>query len=290
MAAGTVYVNGVLRNVDDAKVSVLDRGFLYGDAVYETLRIYSGVPFKLTEHLSRLQASAQTLFLTIPFDNEKIQEIVGATIRASGLMDAMMRIMVTRGQSGFGLDLAAAKKSELIVMVLPLPHFAADIYLHGIKVISVEGFRRGGVVTPLAKVTASLGQMLALHEAKIKNADDAILLNEAGFVAEGTTSNLFAWINGCWHTPSVDSGILAGITRQTLLAAAQRVGLRVVERMFSLDELQAAKEIFLCSSVREIVGVVSLNGHVVGQGHVGSQTRQMQILLQRETRDASQVQ
>ncbi len=262
--SGKVLIGGVVKDARDAAIPVLDRGFLYGDAAVETLRVYGGEPFLLERHLGRLRATCARLRLSLPEDDAALAAAARRTLAAAGLAEAVLRLVVTRGQGGFGLDPAGASRPELVVMVLALPPAAAPLRA---AVVSQRRLIRGGL-DPAAKTANMLLSVLALAEAKERGANEAILLNERGEVAEASAANLFVWLDGSWCTPPRDAGILPGLTREVLLEAGRREGWAMAERVVRPEELARAAAIVATSSVREVVPVVAVDGAPIAGGEV----------------------
>jgi branched-chain amino acid aminotransferase len=259
---GKVLARGVLHDPHEPVVTALDRGFLYGDAVFETLRVYRRAPFRFDAHLGRLRSSAERIGMTLPWSDAALRGDVGKTLEAAELDDAVLRIVVTRGAGALGLDPAGAKEPELVVMALPLPLPAKGA---GPRAVIVTQRRptQGGV-DPLAKTSAYLLGVLATAEARRRGAEEAILLNERGEVAEAASANVFALIDGVWCTPPDTAGILLGITRDTLLTACRRHHVPVLECSMTPADLGRAAGIVLTSSVREVVRVTALDGASLG--------------------------
>lgn len=264
-------MNGKLTAAGEAVISALDRGLLYGDGVFETIRVYAGKPFMLDAHLARMADGCSVISLPPP-DAEEIERGVRQVLSANGLSDAYLRITVTRGRTGGLWHDLACSSSTVVIMAKPLipPHFGDGLHLIVSKLRSDEQ-------SPLTRIkqTGILWKILARAEAKREGADDAILLNTQGRVAEATSSNVFWMRDGKLFTPSLDSGILAGITRSVVIALAREHGTAVVEGEFALDELSAADEAFLTSSISEIVSIRSLDGKEFKLRSPGPMARQI---------------
>jgi branched-chain amino acid aminotransferase len=282
---GKVFISGGIVEPSEARISIFDRGFLYGDSVFETLRVYGGVPFKLAEHLERFAASGELVGFTLPWSASEIARAARKTLAAARLQDAYMRIIATRGAGVLGLDPALATDPQLIVLVLELPELPAQMYERGrsASLVSVlRGDRR--VVDPKAKTGNYLNSVLAMREARSHGADEAIMLAPDGRVAEASAANVFARIDEVWCTPPLDVGILGGITRRTILDLCARERMAAQERVLWPADLQRANEIFLCASVRELVPVVTLDGKAVGDGVVGPTSKRLRALYAAEVR------
>jgi len=267
----------------EAKVSVFDRGFLYGDSVYEVVRTYGLVPFEVEPHLRRLGGSARRTGIEVPWDEARLEAEVARTVQASRGGDApspgaapwnvgerQARIVVTRGAGEMGLDPSLAAGPTVVVMVLPLqgpPHAA---YEAGVAVWPV-GDRRAG--DPSAKTGEHLFQVMAVGEARAHGAHEALLVDRAGNVTEGASSNVFAVRGGALVTPPLAARILEGVTRALVLVLAREAGLEIRERPLSLRALEEADEAFITSTVREVLPVVRVAERTVGEGRPGPVTR-----------------
>ncbi len=273
-----VYISGQIVEPEFAKVSVFDRGFLYGDSVYETLGTVNGRLFALEEHLDRLARSAHSVGMSLP-SRENIVAAVRATVAAAGNPESRVRIVVTRGvgQSG-NLDPMSAQDPQLIVIVQPLNAPAPELYESGVAVEIVSITRNHpGALDPSVKSGNYLNNVLAVGQARARRpgVHEAILCSPDGFVAEGATSNVFAVAGGVLLTPALSVGILAGITRGKVLALARAEGLPCVETRFSPDDLRGADEAFVTSAARGILPVTQIDGAPVGAGLPGPVTRKL---------------
>ncbi len=265
-----VSLDGRVARPEDARVSVYDRGFLYADAVFETLRTYDGVPCALGAHMARLGRSAERLRITLPGGVEGVRAHVLAAFAAARegeADDGYARVVLTRGEAPLGLDIELARAPSLVIFVEPLP--PPPPYDVGIRAITAATLRAAdGTPAAGAKVTSYLAALLALADAKARGAQEAILLDRDGRVVEGTTSNVFVVKGGQIRTPGADVGLLLGITRALVMEAAP------VEIATLLPaDLYAADEVFVTSSIREVVPVVDVDGHRVGGGRPGPVTR-----------------
>jgi branched-chain amino acid aminotransferase len=265
-----VSIDGRLSTPEEATISVYDRGFLYGDAVFETLRTYDGVVFALAEHVARLARSAARIKMRLHMGEAATCARVEAALaagRESPTDDGYARVVLTRGSAPLGLDLDLASAPRLVVLVEPLPPPLP--YDRGIRAVTVATLRAvDGTSAAGAKITNYLAAMLALAEAKAQGAQEALLLDAKGRVVEGTTSNVFAVRGGVIRTPPEDVGLLMGITRAHVLASvsAELAELRP-------EDLYAADEVFITSTIREVVGVTAVDGRTIGAGVVGPETR-----------------
>ncbi len=279
---GTVVsINGKVLPPEQAFVSVFDHGFLFGDSVYEVVRTRRGVPVTLDEHLRRLEGSGRQIYFELPWPREDLKERVREANRAAGNAESYFRIMATRGTGEISLLPDSCREPLLIVIVKPLPVPPPSVARDGLKVALVARPRNDRrALDPGAKTGNYLNNALALMEARRTGAEDAILLNPAGLLAEATTSNVFLVRGGRVRTPALDSGILAGITRELLLGEMRRAGLEVSEGEVPPSALAEAEEVFLTSTVRGVAPVTSVDGTPVGDGKPGPVTRRVAALYE----------
>jgi branched-chain amino acid aminotransferase len=263
-----LWINGELVDADGACLSPADHGFLVGDGVFETLRCYAGTPFALTHHIERLEAGARALGLNAP-GADALQSAAHAVIEANGLRDARMRITLTSGPGPPGL-LRGEREPTVVVAAGPLTPWPPT------AAATVSRFRRNED-SPLAGVkTISLAEsVMALAEARAAGADEGILLNGRGNVCEATTANVFVVRGEHVSTPSLESGCLAGITRECVLGLCGALGLKAEEMEIPAAALLEANELFLTSSTREVQPLVELDGRAVGDGGPGAVTRRL---------------
>ncbi|HEX6272569.1 MAG TPA: aminotransferase class IV [Polyangiaceae bacterium] len=276
-----VSLDGKIVGPEDARVSVFDRGFLYGDSVFEALRTYGGVPFALREHLERLERSAQRALITMPVKLDVFRAEIHAVLAAAKNPESYVRLLVTRGRgSALGLDPGLALKPLRVVLVMehkPLPN---SMYERGVGVVTYRT-QRVADSTPAsgAKLSNYMVAVLAMDEARRAGAEEAIVLDADGRVVEGTTSNVFYVKDGVLVTPPEEAGILMGITREKILGLARRAGIAVQEKNFFPTDLVAADEAFISSSIRELAPVVTVDGKPIGKGKPGDMTLKLLALL-----------
>lgn len=267
---GQVYVNGRIVPADEATVSALDRGLLHGDGVFETIRVYGGKPFMLDAHLRRMADGCSAIEVAPP-DPAEIKNGVRQVLEANDLSDAYLRITATRGPTGrLWYDL---EHSAPTIVIIAKPLVPKD-FGEGLRLV-VSGFR-SDERSPLSRIkqTGILWKILARTEARRAGADDALLLNTQDRIAEATSANIFWARDGALYTPSLDCGILPGITRALVIEIAREQGISVTERKFTLDELRTADEAFLTSSTWELAPIRSL-GDVPFGGAPGLITRSL---------------
>jgi branched-chain amino acid aminotransferase len=273
-AGRIVAIDGMHFAPEDARVSVYDRGFLYGDAVFEVLRTYGGVPYALDEHLQRLRGSAERVALALPVDLATLRGEVERALAAGGSEESYVRIVITRGSGPLSLDPDVARDPLRVIMIEPVNPPRREAYVQGIAAVTVPTRRAvDDTAAAGAKVANYLPNLLALREAKSRGAQEALIVDAAGRVVEGASSNVFAVTTGRLTTPPESAGILAGITRRGILDAAARLGLGVDQRELWPGDLYAADEVFITSSIREVLPVVRVDGKAIGPGSPGVVTR-----------------
>ena len=271
-----VSIDGVLVPPAEATVSVYDRGFLYGDSVFETVRTYGGEPFALAEHMARLARSAERVAIALPIAPADFALEIRLAVRAARNPESYARAMLTRGSGPLGLDPSLAVRPRRVIFVEPLVPPPASAYRDGVAVITVRTARAADAADG-AKVGNYLGSLLALRKAKNAGAHEALILDAAGRVVEGTTSNVFLVRDGALVTPPEEAGILPGITRAHLLEAAEERGLTVRLAPVTPADLAAADEVFISSSLRELIPVVRVDDRRVGDGRPGPLTRTLHV-------------
>ncbi|MEO8258187.1 MAG: aminotransferase class IV [Acidobacteriota bacterium] len=284
-----VWVNGERQPPDGLHISSRDRGLTLGDGVFETMRAYAGRVFRLDRHVARLAQSLAALEIPAPPD---LQEWMAVALAASGPHDASIRLTVTRGIGPAGVAPPDLPRPTVILALNPLPIFPAGIYDAGLTAHVASGRRNERAMTAGVKTLAYADAVAAWLEARRAGADEAIFLDLEGHCSEATSSNLFVWTqSGTLLTPPVSCGVLPGVTRGAVLEVARARGMPGGERAFGLDELLAAREAFLTSSVREIAPLVRVGEHPIGRGTPGSVTREIAAayaaLVARETRAGS---
>lgn len=264
-----VYLNDRIVPGSEAVVSVFDHGFLYGDGIYETMRVYDGVIFMFDEHLMRLYRSASMIGLTIPKDINQIKATIYDTLNANSLENAYLRITISRGYGPVGLDPELCERPTFIVVAEEMKDYPRSFYEKGIKTIIARTRRNlRDAINPQIKSLNFLNNILAKIEAKKENAYEAIMLNASDHIAEGTISNIFFYRDDVLCTPSIECGILDGITRKTVLNIAVREGLLVKEGEFKKDDIYGASEAFITNSTMEVMPVRMTDGVEFGVGDV----------------------
>lgn len=270
-----VFINGSITSGEDACISVFDRGFLYGDSVYEVLRTSNGKPVDLERHLERLGRSANALVLSLP-TSATVRHAIADTLAAAANPESYIRVVITRGAGEVGLDTALAETISFLVIVKPMVLPKSELYESGVSVRLV-GVQRTSVksVDPAVKSGNYLNNILALAEARKHDDYEAVMCDQAGWLAEGSSSNVFLVKQGVLRTPSPAVGLLSGITRQRVLELATGEGMEVEEALIAPAALREADEAFLTSSIRGIIPVTRVDSEPVGDGMPGPVTGQL---------------
>ena len=263
-------VDGRIVPAQEARVSVLDNGFTFGDSVYETLRTYGGRPFELGRHFRRLRASASRIGVGIPLDDAALTVRVDALLARAANTESYLRFIVTRGVGDISYHFERVSGPTIVMVAKPYEPLPERSYVEGIDV-SVVSVRRNhpDALDPAIKSCNLLNNVLAMREAQAKGATEAILLNQAGLVAEGAGSNVFAVKNGAVVTPPLRAGILAGITREVLLELAPGAGISTREEELPLADFLGADEAFITSTLKEAAPIRAVDGKPIGSGRPG---------------------
>ncbi len=287
-AEGQLCIDGVLVSAADARVSVFDRGFLYGDSAFEVMRTYGGKSFCEREHLDRLVQSCERILIPLTISTAQLSRDVARTVKASGLAECYVRVMVTRGVGPLGLDLAQAQTPSVLVFALPLHLPPAHFYTDGIRVGLLQvGRSTDGTSAVGAKTSNYLGSVLALHAVKQRGCDEAIVVGPHGELVEGATSNVFMVKAGELITPPIEAGILAGITRKTVIELAAERGIRMREMQTHPADLYHADEAFITSTIRELVPVTRVDDLVIANGKPGPLSLMLLAAYRERARTAS---
>lgn len=266
-------INGTVVPAEQARVPVLDTGFTFGDGVYETLRTYAGRPFELGRHLGRLRASAARLGIDLPLPDGELRERLRALLERAANDESFIRLIVTRGVGDCSYHFERVQGPTVVMFVRPHEAPPESVYSDGLDVAIVSVRRNHPqALDPAIKSINLLNNVLAVREAQARGAAEAILLNQRGEVAEGASSNLFVVHAGRVSTPPLDAGILAGITRDLVVELGPAAGHPAHERRLSLEDLLAADEAFLTSSLKEVAPIRSIDGRPVGDGRPGPVT------------------
>jgi len=272
-----VYIYGKFYPKSEAKISVYDHGLLYGDGVFEGIRAYDGVVFKLKEHVDRLYKSAHTIMLTIPITKEQMIKAVLDTLKKNQLRDSYIRLVVTRGMGDLGLDPRKCSRATVIIIAEPMIALhSKDKKEKGITAM-ITWVKRDPVdaTTHEVKSLNYLNSILAKIESNTAGVDEAICLDKTGFVCEGVAENVFIVMDGIIMTPPTSTGALRGITRTAVMQLAEKLGYTVVERNITSNDVFTADEVFLTGTAAEITPVREVNKRIIGDGKPGSVTRKL---------------
>ena len=271
-----IYIDGQFLDEANAKVSVFDHGLLYGDGIFEGIRAYNGRVFKLKEHIDRLFYSAKAILLNIPLSHAEIMRVVVDTCRQNGIRDGYIRLLVTRGVGGLGLNPNRCKKPSVIVIADKIQLYPAEMYERGLDIITVPTVRNlHSALNPAIKSLNYLNNILAKIEANNGGCEEAIMLNSEGYVSECTGDNIFIIKDGQMFTPPLSAGALYGITRGVVMELARLSGLPVSEPNLTRYDLFNADECFLTGTGAELIPVVKIDGRVVGTGKPGQVTKDL---------------
>ncbi|MDH5761598.1 MAG: aminotransferase class IV [Nitrospinota bacterium] len=270
------YLNGNFVNLRDAKVSILDRGFCYGDALFETLRAYSGTIFRMDQHLDRLERGAKSIFFELPKSRQEFGTILYQTLEKNQITDGVLRLTVTRGLGTMGKLWQTGMTPNLSVYAAPYKGPPVEWYEKGVPVSLIPDCapKFGGMKEQI-KTTNYLSQILARKQAVDQNSVDAVMVNEKGEVCDGTIFNIFLVKNEELSTPAVNGYVLAGVSRQVVLDVASQSGIACRERTINVEDVLQADEIFLTNTGWEVLPVTRVNGETVGNGQPGPLTRRL---------------
>lgn len=271
-----VYVDGEFYSKEDAKISVFDHGLLYGDGVFEGIRFYKDRVFRLEQHIDRLFDSAKAIHLEIPSTREEVCEMVLATIRKNDLHDGYVRLIVTRGVGELGLSPYRCEKASIIVIASTISLYPEEKYEKGL-ILATCATRRPthDSLSPAVKSLNYLSNVMAKVEALASGAEEGVMLNTEGYVAECTGDNIFVVKNGKIYTPTVGSGSLYGITRTVVIELAREKGYELSEIQMSRYDLYTADELFLTGTAAEVVPVAEYDKRTIGTGSTGPITRDL---------------
>ena len=271
-----IWLDDGLVDEQDAKVSVFDHGLLYGDGVFEGIRVYNGKVFEGPAHLKRLYESAKVIMLEIPMDIDTLTDAMEQTVRANDVQDGYIRLIVTRGIGDLGLNPFICKNGATIIIASNIQLYPEELYEKGMKVVSVSSIRNHPLsCPPQVKSLNYLNNIMAKIEAIRAGAAEAIMYNHLGYVAEASGDNVFIVRDGVVCTPPTQAGSLEGITRDVVMRLAQKEGLRVEEKNLTRFDLYVADEMFLTGTAAEVIGVVDMDGRVIGGGTPGPVTKRL---------------
>lgn len=272
----SIYIDGELLPESEAKISVFDHGLLYGDGVFEGIRFYNGRVFRLEEHIERLWDSARSICLEIPISRGEMTEALLETIRQNGLREGYVRLLVTRGVGNLGLNPAQCKRPSIIIIATTIALYPKEVCEAGLTVVTCATRRTNtAALNPAVKSLNYLNNVMARIEANLASADEALMLNEAGNVAECTADNVFVIKHGQILTPPISAGALRGITRAVVFEIADELDLKLTETDITRHDVFVADECFLTGTAAELIPVVKVDGRVIGAGKPGPITKKM---------------
>jgi branched-chain amino acid aminotransferase len=280
-----IYLNGKLVPKEEAAVSVFDHGLLYGDGVFEGIRFYAGRVFRLDDHIDRLYRSARAIALNIPIDRDEMSSAVLDTIRANGMDDGYVRLVVTRGEGSLGLSPKSCPQPTIFIIAAGITLYPEEMYQSGLKLVTCATRRIAhGALSPMVKSLNYLNNIMAKIEAEQAGAGEGLMLNEQGYVAECTGDNVFVVRDGRIITPPIAAGALAGVTRAVVFELARQLGIEIREENITRYDIYTADECFLTGTAAEIIPAVQLDARLVHDGQPGPVTRRLTELFRELTR------
>jgi branched-chain amino acid aminotransferase len=282
----TIYIDGKFYPEAEAKVSVFDHGLLYGDGVFEGIRFYNGAVFRLEEHLERLWDSARSICLEVPMSKAEMTEALLETIRRNELRDGYIRLLLTRGVGNLGLNPAQCKRPSVIIIAAVIALYPAEMYQKGLTVVTCATRRTNpGALNPAVKSLNYLNNVMARIEASLAGADEALMLNDQGYLAECTADNLFVIKHGEVLTPPISAGALRGITRAVIFEIAAHLGVKITETNLTRHDVFVADECFLTGTAAEVIPVIKADGRPIGTGKPGPISARMIARFREITRE-----
>ncbi len=282
-----IYIDGEFHDQANAKVSVFDHGLLYGDGVFEGIRFYNGRVFRMEEHMDRLWESARSICIEIPLSRRELDEALLETIRQNGLNDGYVRLIVTRGVGNLGLNPVQCKRPSIIIIASTIALYPEEVYRRGLTVVTVPTRRMGpATLNPAIKSLNYLNNVLARIEANLANADEALMLNDAGNIAECTADNVFIIKRGQIMTPPITAGALRGITRSVVFDIAAELGIKISEPDLTRHDLYIADEAFLTGTAAEVIPMIKVDGRMIGSGEPGAITTRLIARFRELTRES----
>ena len=269
-----IWLGDGLVDEKDAKISVFDHGLLYGDGVFEGIRVYNSRIFEFDAHIDRLFDSAKTIRLTMPMDKQGIKDATQKTVDANNLKDGYIRLVVTRGVGSLGLNPFACEKAMVFIIADKIQLYPKEFYEKGMKIISAVTMRNHPLtIPPQVKSLNYLNNILAKIEALDNNVPECVMYNHMGYVAEASGDNVFIVKKGTLYTPTVEAGALVGITRDLVMKLARKENIPVVEKDLTRYDLYTCDEFFLTGTAAEVIGIVDIDGRIIGDGNVGPVTK-----------------
>jgi branched-chain amino acid aminotransferase len=277
----TVWLDGKWYDRETATVSVYDHGLLYGDGVFEGIRVYGGKIFKLSEHLDRLYDSAKAIWLTIPMPKDEMAAVTEEAVRRSGIAEAYIRHIITRGVGDLGLDPRKCPKPSIIIIVDTIRLFPEEVYETGLRVVTAgTPIPHREALSPRVKSLNYLAHILAKIEGIHSGADEVLMLDSEGHVAEGSGQNIFVVKNGVIRTPTAYAGILKGVTRDVVIELARQAGYDMQETMLNRYDVYTADEAFFTGTASELIAIRQVDGRNIGNGKPGPLTRDLRSRFQ----------
>ncbi|MEA1996656.1 MAG: branched-chain-amino-acid transaminase [Gemmatimonadota bacterium] len=268
-----VYIDGTIYSKSEAKISVYDHGLLYGDGVFEGIRVYSGRVFRFREHIDRLYQSAAGIGLTVPMSRPELEEAIEDTVRASGFREAYIRLVVTRGVGDLGLDPLKCGRGSVIIIVDTIQLYDEKLYTEGIRIVTASTRRISpGMLCQRVKSLNYLNSIMAKMEAGLAGVPESLMLDNDGYVCECTADNIFIVKGGELFTPSPELPVLLGITRAVVIELARKKGITVHEAALICQDIFVADECFLTGTGAEVIPVIDLDGRTIGNGRPGPVT------------------
>jgi branched-chain amino acid aminotransferase len=282
-----IYIDGEFFDEAEAKVSVFDHGLLYGDGVFEGIRFYNGRVFRMEAHMERLWESAHSICLEIPISRQAMDEALLETIRKNNLRDGYVRLIVTRGVGNLGLNPVQCKRPTIIIIASTIALYPEEVYRKGLKVVTVPTRRMGpATLNPAIKSLNYLNNVLARIEANLANADEALMLNDNGNIAECTADNVFIVKHGQIMTPPITAGALRGITRSVVFDIARELKIKISEPELTRHDLYVADEAFLTGTAAEVIPMIQVDGRTIGNGKPGPITNRTIARFREMTRES----
>ncbi len=277
----TVWLDGKWYDRETATVSVYDHGLLYGDGIFEGIRVYGGKIFKLSEHLDRLYDSAKAIWLTIPMPKDEMASVTEEAVRRSGIAEAYIRHIITRGVGDLGLDPRKCPKPSVIIIVDTIRLFPEEVYETGLRVVTAgTPIPHREALSPRVKSLNYLPHILAKIEGIHSGADEVLMLDSEGHVAEGSGQNIFVVKNGAIRTPAPYAGILKGVTRDVVIELAREAGYQMQETMLNRYDVYTADEAFFTGTASELIAIRQVDGRTIGNGKPGPVTRDLRSRFQ----------
>ena len=269
-----IWLDGRLVEREEAKISVFDHGLLYGDGVFEGIRVYDGRIFEMDAHIKRLYESAKVIRLPIQLSRSELADAMQKTVEANSIINGYIRLVVTRGDGTLGLNPLICKNSCIFIIADKIQLYPEELYEKGMKIISATTVRNHPLsIPPQAKSLNYLNNILAKIEALDNDVPEAIMYNHEGYVAEATGDNVFIMKDDVIYTPPDEAGALGGITRRVVMRLAQEENINVVEKNLSRFDLYVCDEFFLTGTAAEVIGIVEIDGRVIGDGKPGPVTK-----------------